>query len=288
MKELLRSAFPKLVADGAYLKALIENEIELRLLPFLCRPDRLSIDIGAFTGLYSTGASYFSAGVIAVEPQRGQADLLRRSMPTSVVVVEAAVSSMTGTGVLKMETAAGGSMSSLDHTPVLPDKVFEVEVPTLRLDDLANEPVGFIKIDVEGHELEALKGARRILEQDRPALLIEAEERNRPDAVKAVSSYLAELGYNGFYVQRGELRPVRELDVAASQDPQLITGGKRNSYADYINNFIFVAGDLAHNIPLHPPTACEAIVSSLARRMKNAIRGSAQSGAGAYKTASNS
>jgi FkbM family methyltransferase len=37
-------------------------------------------------------------------------------------------------------------------------KVFEIAVPTRRLDDYELDAVGFIKIDVEGHELAVLRG----------------------------------------------------------------------------------------------------------------------------------
>jgi FkbM family methyltransferase len=46
-----------------------------------------------------------------------------------------------------------------------------------RLDDLVAEahigPVGFMKVDVEGHELQALRGARRTIARDRPGILCE-------------------------------------------------------------------------------------------------------------------
>ena len=49
-----------------------------------------------------------------------------------------------------------------------------------------------MKIDVEGHELEVLRGARKTLERNSPTLLIEIKREN----VKAVSSYLREIGYD--------------------------------------------------------------------------------------------
>lgn len=51
----------------------------------------------------------------------------------------------------------------------------KIKVKIERLDDLvpAELPVHFIKIDVEGAELEVLKGARRILEQYQPVVLFE-------------------------------------------------------------------------------------------------------------------
>ena len=60
--------------------------------------------------------------------------------------------------------------------------VDEIEVPRITLDSLGQDAVGFIKIDVEGHEVDVLAGAREILRRDRPAILVEAEERHRQGA----------------------------------------------------------------------------------------------------------
>lgn len=53
-------------------------------------------------------------------------------------------------------------------------------------------PVAFVKIDVEGHEFEVLRGASRILASDRPTLLIESRGENAP------LQFLTELGFR-FY-----------------------------------------------------------------------------------------
>ena len=53
------------------------------------------------------------------------------------------------------------------------------EVDVFPLDDLElKRPIGLIKIDVEGHELHVLEGAKTIIEEDRPTMLIEVHEQN--------------------------------------------------------------------------------------------------------------
>lgn len=56
------------------------------------------------------------------------------------------------------------------------------------LDDLGLDKIGFIKLDVQGSELDALQGAARTLERDRPILMIE-----RPD--EEIRDYLGSFGY---------------------------------------------------------------------------------------------
>lgn len=48
----------------------------------------------------------------------------------------------------------------------------EVEVKVARLDDIVKDKVTFIKMDIEGSELDALNGAQRILKEDSPKLAI--------------------------------------------------------------------------------------------------------------------
>ncbi len=49
-----------------------------------------------------------------------------------------------------------------------------VDVRKLKLDELNFPRVDFIKLDVEGMELEALEGARQLIETSHPILLVES------------------------------------------------------------------------------------------------------------------
>ena len=67
----------------------------------------------------------------------------------------------------------------------------ETEVVGLPVDAvLPPGRVSFVKVDVEGHELACLKGCRRLIERDRPMLMVEGDET-------AVREYLAGFGYSG-------------------------------------------------------------------------------------------
>jgi FkbM family methyltransferase len=59
----------------------------------------------------------------------------------------------------------GGTSSKLSETGA-------AEVPVVALDDVVHGPVNLIKLDIEGAEPEALQGARRLIEKNRPGLAV--------------------------------------------------------------------------------------------------------------------
>lgn len=269
MKEVLRSLLPRPAARAAYLKALFENEVELRLLPHLCDPQSITIDVGAFTGTYTIGAALHSRQVIAVEPQPRQAAALRRWVPANVSVVEAALSDTSGSGWLQMDDPAGGSMSRVTNRAEVAAGRVAQPVRLMRLDDLARERVGFVKIDAEGHETEILSGGTRTIEQSRPAFVIEAEERLQPGAVRLVAEAFAPFDYVGSFVYRGRLQPVDAFNPTTHQDVGLLVhAGTRRTYADYVNNFIFLPQERASRFPSTVPSPAAAVRATLAAMLR--------------------
>ncbi|WP_108838983.1 FkbM family methyltransferase [Tateyamaria sp. Alg231-49] len=84
----------------------------------------------------------------------------------------------------------------------------EAKVETLSIDDLAGskpiERIDYIKMDIEGAELAALKGAKRILERDRPTLAICVY--HKLEDFHTIPSYIDGLGLGyEFYLQHGTL-----------------------------------------------------------------------------------
>ena len=75
-------------------------------------------------------------------------------------------------------------------------KLAVIEIPGLPLDDIvttlgeSSRPVRAIKMDIEGHEAAALRGARRLIAERRPVLMIEG---SLPDP--SVRDIMSEHGY---------------------------------------------------------------------------------------------
>ena len=67
-------------------------------------------------------------------------------------------------------------------------------------------PISFIKCDIEGHEVEMLRGAKDLLTEDKPVLLIEIHEEQMPDVLPILTSY----GYEGSFQVGSNRHPVSE------------------------------------------------------------------------------
>lgn len=120
----------------------------------------------------------------------------------------------------------------------------EFEVELRRLDDLGLDPVGLIKIDVEGHELAVLRGGLETLRRDRPAILVEAEERHRAGVLSELFALMAAEGYRGCFLLDGRLAPLAEFDAQRHQavEPDGSIGGRVSSL-HYIRNFLFLGSE---------------------------------------------
>ncbi len=221
----------------------LSGEPELRLLPRLCDRAAISVDVGANVGIYTWHLRRLSNSVVAFEPQPDMAGFLRRALPASVTVHQAALSDRRVTLELRVPVDPDLSgNASVEATNSLEDKPFRtLDVACHRLDDLGLERIGFLKIDVEGHELSVLQGALATLERDQPSLLIEIEERHRPNALASTWAFLERLGYVGRFLRDGKLHDIHEL-LAPDGDAGDRAAGLR------IYNFVFVPGARADRL----------------------------------------
>ena len=212
---------------------------EIKLLSYLCDRHRDSIDVGPFWGMYTYHMRRLSRRCIAVEPSPEARALLRQNIGKGVTVLPFALSCTSGKAFMRVPERSGktetalGTIEDLNVFSGSPVKTFEVEVSTI--DIIAPDNVGFIKIDVEGHELSVLRGAKRIIVRDRPNMIIELEERHRPGAIDSTIKFLFGYGYDCHFLFDGKLRPI--VDFSLSEHQSLEATGK-----PYINNFIFTAG----------------------------------------------
>jgi FkbM family methyltransferase len=95
----------------------------------------------------------------------------------------------------------------------------------------------FIKIDVEGHEWQVLKGAKTILNKFHPTLLLECEVRHAgAEAMNNSFSTLLSMDYKGFFIHGKKLLPLHEFSPEKYQKETPVTSKNKNNYC---NNFVF-------------------------------------------------
>jgi FkbM family methyltransferase len=154
-------------------KADIDWGAETIFLQF-ADPERDFLDIGSHIGYY---AAYLAPRVrcaYAFEPDSRNIPGLRENarLGKNIEVIEMAVSSRDGSADFFM--TGGSSTSSLCNNGGSAVKVFVTTVDTF----VAEHPgidVGLIKTDVEGHDLEALRGMQETVTKFQPLILTECE-----------------------------------------------------------------------------------------------------------------
>lgn len=240
--------FTRLVAAG-----YVRFEAELSRLPDLlpARPGpRLAVDVGAWYGPWTRRLSGLVERVLAVEPNPAVARVLDRTTPASVRVVQAAAGDLPGRTTLWVPGTGRGSegVAGLQQR----DGFAPVEVDRVRLDDvLAAGPrppvageVALVKVDVEGFELEVLRGAERTLTEHRPVVVVELEH-HRSDVGAAVA-HLSSLGYDAEVLVDDRWTPLTGYDLAAHQARLQPLVGERSllhriarPLPRYVNNVVF-------------------------------------------------
>jgi len=213
-------------------KYMLFRDPEMGLLKFLVDPTRISLDVGANLGLFSYFLSRLSPKVIAFEPNPNPLRTLRQVADRNVEIVPIAIGNSDGPVTLTIPRNRKGWSSNGAGLGKTPTGGRPVEIMCRRIDSLKLDPVGFIKIDVEGHELAVLEGARETLIRDKPAIFLETEFLHVGEKVFEVFRFCAELGYRGFFLSRKGLTEISLFDVEIHQ--------RKDRGGDYVKNFIFL------------------------------------------------
>jgi len=192
------------VRTGLYEKSIINW-----VMDNFVRSDKAVIDIGAHMGHYTLNMVYKAKHVYAFEcsPKSFNylcANIALQDMNYSVTKYNVALSNKEGVANYyirdKLDGGANGiSKFNLDENNNTP----YIQVPTKTLDSFGLKNIGFMKIDVEGHEKEVLEGAINTLkENDYPPFIFESwiPDSSGNDITKSrlreeLFNYIKSLGY---------------------------------------------------------------------------------------------
>jgi FkbM family methyltransferase len=193
---------------------------EIRFVRGVLKHGDSAIDAGGHIGFFTmhmAAAVGRDGRVYAFEPLDANAVLLERSIGENgftdrVRFQRAAVGATAGTATLTfpVETLnSGGAYLLRDGSAPLTGNV-KKEVPLVALDALdLRRPMRFIKMDVEGAEPQVLRGAARILQEDKPIVLSELHpaQLERASGITAAQflAQIAALGYRAHRLERGAI-----------------------------------------------------------------------------------
>lgn len=188
----------------------LTGEYERPIQDLMCRllaEGKVVYDIGANVGYFSILSARLvgpTGMIYSFEPVPANGAAIQRNAGlngfTNISVLNVAISNEIGERELFLAEHVGGSV--LKSVAVPPDLIGSMQVNTVTIDSLVEREnlllPDVVKIDVEGAELNVLKGMRSVLEQKRPDVILEFD-----DAVEAICDdkydtcerYLADLNY---------------------------------------------------------------------------------------------
>jgi FkbM family methyltransferase len=139
----------------------------------------LAVDVGANVGTWTRPLSELFDHVLAFEPDERNFSVLEPA--ENVTAVKAAVSDFTGQTPFFVRSSSG-------HNSLLPDHpiggegmrpvpvIEELQVPCLTLDDACEGGADFVKIDIEGGEVLALRGCLDSGRWSRTVFIVECHD----------------------------------------------------------------------------------------------------------------
>lgn len=210
-----------LYQTGTYEKGTIQ------LLGDFLKQGSIFMDIGANIGLMSTIASKIvgeNGRVYAVEANPKTIEVLRHNcainLCENIEILPIALASEKGSAILYENWNVNRGGASL----ISQGDEHGITVSKERLDDLfsPDSPVHLVKIDVEGFELEVLKGGIAWFKTQQPVFIIEVstQRTNQEGATpESIMSFVADLGNYSFYKQKGtKERRGKLVSVTSAQD----------------------------------------------------------------------
>jgi FkbM family methyltransferase len=193
-----------------------------------CRDKRCVLDVGAHVGFVSLPMAFVlgkGGHVYAFEPAAANAGLLRKHLRlnhvTCVTVIESLVGAQSKSAADFFE---GGGVDGMNSTALQREfgqtlaarGYARVSRPQVSLDEFCHQrniSPEIIKIDVEGAEIEVLRGARTILLRDRPLIILSVHPNKIEllgGSTELLTSMLVDVGYE---IRDAQGQPVERMDL---------------------------------------------------------------------------
>ena len=222
-------------------------EVGMFLLPALMENDAIVFDIGANRGIYSYFMQKITSPekIYAFEPNPREFRLLRKLFP-DINTFNIALSSELGKKTLRVPILNNGLILTTRSSIAEINEDIEVKkyvnfsTSTNTVDNIVEKlgltRLDFMKVDVEGHEFEVVKGAQNTLSKMEPTLLIEIEQRHHSFPIDDIFNYIFLFNYSGFFIDLTQKKCLPLNDFSIERHQKFSNQG----LYDYVNNFIFI------------------------------------------------
>ncbi len=182
------------IADWRAGKPFTQNKCLLRFIEH-CESENKKfnhiLDVGAWVGTWSIAMNKFCGRVIAFEPDALHYECLVKNVPDNVETHQLAIGSEK-----KLISLSDDNFTQSKRV------MGEGSIPMVTIDSLELDDVDLIKIDVEGYEMEVLKGAEKTL-QDVQYIMIELNNNTKKygSSNGKIEEYLESLGFKSLIKQ---------------------------------------------------------------------------------------
>ena len=200
------------------------------------------VDVGAHIGTVSIPLARAGLHVIAFEPNRDSFELLTTNTSLNQVQIDArqkGLARMSGRATSTQIRSGNAGSNTLVSGE-------EIEISTL---DAEVAQTDFIKIDVEGMELEVLEGGRELIAQSRPAIFFEVNLtalRLHGIHPSSLQRFFRSMQYAFYYWNKGMLYRVPSLPlITALISPRSYFFGGNSAVFD----IVALSGDRVLSIP---------------------------------------
>lgn len=190
---------------------------QIKAISALIQPGMTVVDVGADVGLYTfafADAVGRNGRVLAFEPHPASHGILRYALtvrPRSwVSLYQLALGEFDEDRRLLTPNSSHGRplppfsfVQPNDQSPTGNETPAGYPISVRQLDLLASDQqIDFLKIDVEGYELEVLRGASKILETHRPKIFVEIEQQHHARYHRRAETVFDFLDANGYSSHR--------------------------------------------------------------------------------------
>lgn len=220
-------------------------EPELVWIKEYLQNDAVIFDIGANVGtfLYQFENKLNHKNIFAFEPNKKLNIRLKRLFPSmnisSVALSDENTTAQFKVPIIKGKMVASRGTLNTSYKEKDEENSYTETVEVVKLDDWTKSKninkIDFIKIDVEGNEMKTLFGGKNTIQQFKPTLMVEMEQRHHETPIWNEISEVENWGFEAHYLNRNTFT-LKKL----TEEILLKNINDEKNKTEYINNIIFL------------------------------------------------